>query len=54
MHRGLPGINTMLVLLNDDHLVNIFHPGTWSGHSSRDWFVDIILWSSLAHALYNA
>jgi hypothetical protein len=21
MHRGLPGINTTLVLLNDDHLV---------------------------------
>jgi hypothetical protein len=23
MHRGLPGINTTLVLLDDDHLVSI-------------------------------
>jgi hypothetical protein len=30
MHRGLPGINTTLVLLNDDHLVSISHPGTLS------------------------
>nr|ACR34106.1 unknown [Zea mays] len=27
-----PGINTTLVLLIDDHLVSIFHPGTWLIH----------------------
>jgi hypothetical protein len=32
MHRGLPGINTMLVLLIDDHLVSIFHSGAGLMH----------------------
>jgi hypothetical protein len=46
MHRGLPGINTTLVLLNDDHLVSISHSGTLSDHPSLGSFTSIILRST--------
>jgi hypothetical protein len=39
MHRGLPGINTRLVLLGDVHLTTILCPGTHSFRLSIFWFV---------------
>jgi hypothetical protein len=40
MHRGLPGINTRLVLLDDTRLGSIPHPGICLIHL-LDWSADI-------------
>jgi hypothetical protein len=43
MHRGLPGINTTLMLLADDHLTIILCHGTRSSHPSLSSSISITL-----------
>jgi hypothetical protein len=51
MHRGLPGINTKSVLLDDDHLTINFRFDTRLVHPSSGSLADIVLWVVLIHTL---
>jgi hypothetical protein len=51
MHRGLPEINTMLVLLDEGHLTINFRFDIRLVHPSSGSLADIVLWVVLIHTL---
>jgi hypothetical protein len=51
MHRGLPGINTKSVLLDEGYLTISFFPDICLVHPSSCSSTDIVLWVVLIHTL---